>query len=272
MMISLFRSSVFIAVPLILCSWFTASDRAHAQTISIRDVQILHAQADQVMEAGNHDNARERYKVLIGYRMRKEGAKAYGIAAISNSFGVMQYKDGDFAKANEEFEKAISVLKAINAKDHPSMATALCNLGFSRIANGDNENAMELFEDALKTRLRRLGQTHPEVADCHEGLGLCFSAKNEADKARDAFQKCLDIRVKAFGEEHVETAAAYMGLSMAYLGKNDFAKADQFDSKAREILKKTGGVAPVVNRNPVSRLKIPHPRFFKVHSKLKRKP
>lgn len=239
--------------------------------IQMRDIQNLHGRADMTFEAGDFEMARKIYQNVLGYRMRRQGAKAYEIGAIHNNLGVMHYNEGDYEKAVELYEQAILIIRGTKGGEHPDLATTLCNKGFAKIANGEHELALESFQAALKARLRRLGQSHPDVADCHEGLGLYHSAKNESDKAIAAFQKCLDIRVKSFGEEHVETAAAYMGLGMAYLGKNDFEKAEEFDSKSKAILKKTGGVT-TINRNPQSQLKGPVVQVFKARSKLKRKP
>jgi tetratricopeptide (TPR) repeat protein len=272
-MISMTRSSRCFIACLTLWGSFVANERARGQSLpSLRQVKSLHALADQAVEAGKFANARERYENLIGFRMRHEGPKSYGVAAIKNNLGYMHYKEGNYEKASESFDDAVTMLKGINAKDHPAMAVSLSNLGFSKIGDGETEGTAMLFEEALKIRLRRLGLSHPEVADCHEGLGLCHSAANESKKAMEAFRKCLDIRIKAYGEMHVETAAAYMGLSMACLGNKNFADGGKYDAKATDILKKTGGVAPAPNRNPASRLKIPEARFFKVRSKLKRKP
>ena len=237
----------------------------------MKDIQMLHGRADATFEAGDYKTARKIYENVMGYRMRRQGAKAYEVGAIHNNIGLMHYGDGEFVKAFELFEKGYLNVRGLKGDNHTDTAICLCNMGYAKLANNEQEAAMELFEKALKARLPVLGQNHPEVADCHEGIGLCHSADNKSDEALKAFQKCFDIRMKAYGENHVETAAACMGLGMAYLGKNDFDKAEEFDTKARAILKKTGGVVEV-RRNPESRLKGPSVRIFKARSRLKRKP
>ena len=249
---------------------FPAETRAQGFNVTLKDIQMLHGKADKTFEAGDFELARKLYQNVMGYRMRRQGAKAYEIGAIHNNLGVMQYNEGDYDKAIELFEKALANIRGTKGGDHPEAAICLCNIGFAMVANGKGEDAKELFQEALKTRLRRLGLAHPDIADCHEGIGLCHSAKNESDEAIEAFQKCLAIRQKAYGEDNVETAAAYMGLSMAYLGKNEFDKVDEYDGKALAILKKTAAAGPI-NRNPESQLKGPAVRVFKARSKLKRK-
>jgi len=72
-----------------------------------------------------------------------------------------------------------------NGAEHPSVATALNNLGTLRHQLRDLNDAERLLTRALSIREKKLGKNHPDVAETMSNLAMVKKEKREYKKQKN---------------------------------------------------------------------------------------
>ena len=94
-----------------------------------------------------------------------------------NNMGDVYARNGDNAKAIEEFKKAIEI--------NPRYADAYHNLANTYQATGDNVQAIENYQKAL--------EYNPKLWQSYQNLAVIYFRQGEFQKAYDAIEKALEI-------------------------------------------------------------------------------
>lgn len=146
--------------------------------------------------------------------------------------GNVHFDKGDYDKAIEYYQKALTIDLNALGPDHPDMAASYNNLGIAYDAKGDYDRAVEYHRQALTIRLKALGANHPDVAQSYNNLGIAYDAKGEDDRAIEYHQKALTIRLKALEPGHPDVAASHNNLGTNYYHKSDYGRAIEYYQKA----------------------------------------
>ena len=103
---------------------------------------------------------------------------------------------GDYAKAEEYYNKALGIyLKKLGA-DHPYVATSYNNLAGVYDSQGKYAKAEEYYNKALGIYLKKLGADHPDVATSYNNLAGVYDSQGKYFDANNAYQKALLVMFK----------------------------------------------------------------------------
>ena len=121
--------------------------------------------------------------------INKEIGARIGEAACYENFGNLFQSVGEYRKAKEYLDKALAISKEIG--DKKGEATSYGNLGTVFRLLEEYENAMENYETALPIR-KDIGDRAGEATD-YGNLGIVFRVLGDCKKAREYQEKALVI-------------------------------------------------------------------------------
>jgi tetratricopeptide (TPR) repeat protein len=179
------------------------------------------AEAHRVMgiaryHLGQNDTAINNY--LAALSLFKSTNHLSGQAKVYNNLGNL-YKDLDYGKGLEYFNKALKMAEKLDATD--IIAGCLLNTGIIHYRKGR-------YEDALKSTTKSLDLykklNHPiGLTLSYQNLGVLFYSLKQLDKAENYLLKANSLARSA----NLETAIASNNLTLVeiYIAKKDLAKA-----------------------------------------------
>ncbi len=141
---------------------------------------------------------------------------------------------GNYEKAIENHEKALSVRLNIHGNQHSSTGESFNNLGILLCDYGNFEKSIEYLEKSLSINLKVHGNQHPLTAITYNNLGYIWSDK-DYDKAMEYYEKSLTIDLKVYGYQHPSTAITYNNLGYEWDEKGDYDKAIFYYEKSLAI-------------------------------------
>ena len=151
--------------------------------------------------------------------------------------GRVYYDKGDYDRAIESEQKALTFCLKTLRHDHPDVARSYNNLGRAYSSKGDEDRAIEYYQKTIAI----LGPEHPAVARIYDNLGSSHFMKGDYNLAVEYLQKALAIALKTWGPDDPELASSYNNLGMAYSSKGDYDGAIEYLQKALAILLKSLG-------------------------------
>jgi tetratricopeptide (TPR) repeat protein len=180
-------------------------------------------------QLGNYKRALEcNYKCLGLY---EELNNKLGIAQTLSNIAGIDFMQGEFEKAGQEYKQAIEIYRSIN--NLYGEANTLLNIAMISEKQGKKREAITQFNrtiliyDSLKNE--------EGLASAYMGLGLLFKGQEENDKALAMFLKALSL-YEVIGNNHRGTEALGC-LGATYLKKGDYEKAIEYNEK---FLKEAG--------------------------------
>ena len=106
---------------------------------------------------------------------------------------------GQYAKAEPLYERALAIWEKALGPEHPDVATSLNNLAVLYDDQGQYAKAEPLYQRALAIREKALGPEHPDVAPSLNNLASLYHDQGQYAKAEPLYQRALAIREKALG-------------------------------------------------------------------------
>ena len=100
------------------------------------------------------------------------------MAASYNNLGVVHYKLGDFEKAKDYYELALSIYQKKLGPENVEVAASYNNLGVVNNKLGDFEKAKEYHQLALSIRQKKLGPENVQVAASYNHLGVVHAEQS----------------------------------------------------------------------------------------------
>jgi tetratricopeptide (TPR) repeat protein len=111
-------------------------------------------------------------------------------------FAAFYYKHGKYAEAEQHFNSALKIQKAL--PDSPELAQALCGLGRLYTDQGKYVEAEPLFKQALAIQEKAI-PGHPDFADTLDAYAALLSKTDRqaaADEMRNRAQRVRQIHSK----------------------------------------------------------------------------
>ena len=176
-------------------------------------------------------------KKLLAF-LQKFGPQHASVATSYNNLGRVHNKLGDFEKAKEYHELALSITQKKLGLENVEVAVSYSNLGLVHDKLGDFEKAKEYHELALSITRKKLGPENVEVAASYNNLGLVHDKLGDFEKAKEYYELALSITQKKLGPENVEVAASYNNLGLVHNKLGDFEKAKEYHELALSITEK----------------------------------
>ena len=155
--------------------------------------------------------------------------------------GYDSYKDGDYNKALEYYNKALDIQKQILGEKDPDTVASYISIGRIYYVLGSYNKALEYYNKALDIRKQISGERHPNTAIIYNNIGGVYYVLGDYNKALEYYKKSLDIQKQVLGEKHVDTATSYKIIGAIYDDLSDYNKALEYYNKALDIRKQILG-------------------------------
>jgi TonB family protein len=131
---------------------------------------------------------------------------------------------GDRGQAERLLIDALLTGERTFGAEHPSLGTALNELGRLYIRQGQHECAEEVLERLLRIT-RTKGEEHPDVATALAGLAVVKRALGDDAAAEQLFRGALRIRERALAPQHMATVVAMEQLAETCAARGNVAEA-----------------------------------------------
>ena len=129
------------------------------------------------------------------------------MATSYNNLGYVHEQLGDFEKAKEYHELALSIRQKKLGSVNVEEATSYNKLGLVHNKPGDFDKAKEYPELALSIAQKKLGPQNVEVPTCYNNLGYVHEQLGDFEKAKEYHELALSIRQKKVGPVRVRDAS-----------------------------------------------------------------
>ncbi len=177
-----------------------------------QDYRIYYQKGVALKGSGQIDQAKDAFEACL--KVKPDFASAY------NALGGIFFIQGQYAKAAENFEKVVSMVKneGLKAKISQNIALAYTKLGDNASTDGSPKKAIDYLEKAVAS--------YPYDA-AYLSLAKIYSETGENDKAINAAEAALKNR-KTIGK-----GGPYYYMGVAYKKKGDVAKAKNMFDQAK---------------------------------------
>jgi tetratricopeptide (TPR) repeat protein len=163
------------------------------------------------------------------------------VAKVSNNLGALLYRQGDFAKARNCFERTLAIEENMFGLNHPELSQVLSNLGGLSRTVGNLEEARSYYERALAICEGASEPAEKKIAAILGNLASLFFDLDDITQARSYQERALDISERQWGADHPQTAAALNNLASILREQGDIDAADSCHGRALAIREKVLG-------------------------------
>jgi tetratricopeptide (TPR) repeat protein len=173
---------------------------------------------------GKHAQAEEQLLMALSLRQRLLKGDHELIAASYNDLG-FAYGEIDNDKALDYYEKALTIYQKLHGKEHPKIAIASTNIGFTYRALILYGDAVNNLETALKIWEKVYTRPHPSKAFVLLNLGKTYLAMGDKKAALGYYDKALAMYKSSYGNKHPEIAAVLNEIGALDLDAEEFGRA-----------------------------------------------
>jgi CHAT domain-containing protein/Tfp pilus assembly protein PilF len=199
------------------------------------------AKVTELYFAGKYDEALPLAEGLVGELEKAGETESFLMGKALNRLGGIYHGKGDYAKSEEYFLRARSVLEKAVGADHPDSLMVLYNLGIIYKEEGDYAKSKQFHRDALDGRVRVLGEDNTLVAASLTDLATVYRVTGDYTKAEEMQLRALAIREKLEGPEDPDVGQVLFNLGALYGAKKDWAKSAEVAERALRIWEKALG-------------------------------
>ncbi|HZT57799.1 MAG TPA: tetratricopeptide repeat protein, partial [Pyrinomonadaceae bacterium] len=199
------------------------------------------ARVTELYFAGKYDDALPLAEGLVGELEKSGETESTLMGKALNRLGGIYHGKGDYAKAEDYFLRARSVLEKAEGADHPDSLMVLYNLGIIYKEEGDYAKAAQFHREALDGRVRVLGEDSTLVAASLTDLATVYRVTGDYAKAEEMQLRALAIREKLEGPDDPDVGQVLFNLGALYGAKKDWAKAAEVTERSLRIWEKALG-------------------------------
>ncbi|GAB3421721.1 CHAT domain-containing protein [Niabella aquatica] len=222
--------------------------------------------AQQSFEAVKHLNSEDTAYIEAAYTLavvygalaRNDSAMVYHVKACDGAkkqYGASSQKYGRYLvdlattckeagklpEAEQQYQKAIAILKEINVPYKNDYAFSLIQLGNLYTLMGNLNKAEELFIAASNVAPREPLEKKTEYALALHELGILYERMGNYRKQETIQVQVLGMLKEMYGEQHSAYASALNNLAILYNRNHNLEMADSMFRKALEIKKQANG-------------------------------
>ncbi|MEM7585822.1 MAG: CHAT domain-containing tetratricopeptide repeat protein [Acidobacteriota bacterium] len=215
---------------------FEAGLEASAQTITDHDgakARQVTAEVIQAALAESADEATVFLRVFEALRQEFGSDHALTLKAMIGA-GYKLWQQGNYPRARELHEEALSILLRVAGPHHRDTITVLDNLALILRDQGDFKAAIRREEQLLEARRQTLGPEHPDTLRTMVQLAGVVKADGDYQRARSYEEQLLAIYRRTLGYDHLNTLTAEGNLAVTLHALGDFAGARSAFEKLRE--------------------------------------
>jgi tetratricopeptide (TPR) repeat protein/tRNA A-37 threonylcarbamoyl transferase component Bud32 len=142
---------------------------------------------------------------------------------------------GDYTRAQEFHERALSIYEAKVGSLHPQVGGVLNHLGLVAWKSGDFDRATSLYQRAMQIQSDTLGPDHPDVATVLNNFAIVREAAGDHEEATELYERALAIWERTFGADHPDVAMTLNNLAVIAEATGDYTRAKSLFARAVEI-------------------------------------
>lgn len=217
----------------------------------IADTQTSMAAALQRL--GEYELAIAAYTRSLEILEQEYGLSHPKVAGALEGIGSLERRVGNFDKAQDHLERALSILDAVSATPR-SRAGVLYALGNVHVSRGDLAMAATTHRRALRLYEAALPEEHPAIARALTVMAKIARLQGELEEARTLAARALQIKEAVYGPDHMSITFELTGL--AYI----LAESGDIDGGREQLLR--------VLAIRIKALGPDHPRTAGVHMNL----
>jgi tetratricopeptide (TPR) repeat protein len=155
--------------------------------------------------------------------------------------GNYYFKNGEYSKSINEFEKCYSLNKEKYGVNHILNGRIKQLIGNAFFKKGNMLNAIKNYQEALDINLLYFNESHIIIGEIYNNVGAVLDKRKEYDKALRCYVKALKIKLKNIGEIHTSVASSYHNIGMVWKSKGNLEMALENLLKSLDIRLKTIG-------------------------------
>ncbi len=144
---------------------------------------------------------------------------------LHNNLGVLHTLLGEYATAQEHYERAEALLRSRPGAPEPLLAATYHNLGELSVKQGRLVIARQKYMQAREHFTLILGEKHPIIAHPIAGLGDLDATTGDYDGAVRNYSEALALMEAAHGVEHPYLLQPLVGLGSVYAKRGQVAQA-----------------------------------------------
>jgi len=169
-----------------------------------RLAEALHAQAELLLDTGDHEEARALARRSYEIRRRADRADA---AESLNVLARIRWRLDDREEAIALHREALAWTADHLGMDSPDYIDGLNRLAVALRSRGQYEAAEPVLREALERQRNRIGGDHPTQAEILSELSKLFEAMEDPDQARPLAEEALAMNRRLYGENHPSIVA-----------------------------------------------------------------
>ena len=213
-------------------AFFLAGDAGHDRLAFRASSKLLQVLGDELerFEMGRHWG--ELAEMFLD-RLGLEGTVDEGDLALS--FGNVLSAENKLDEALASYQRARDLWADALGPEHPSVGTALNNIGIIQRKQAKYDEALASMTEALQIREATLGANHPKVGDALYNIGNVRRQLGQDDEALALFQRALGIWKSGLGPRHRTVAFGLSNIGNVHFGRGELDEALALYEQARDI-------------------------------------
>lgn len=222
---------------------------------SLRLVEPLVNKGRLILAKGDYTEADKVAQRANQIALNVYGDKSSKTASTQKLLGDIDYAIGDYDRAEDNIQKALTSQEKQFGPNHIEVAKSLAQLSLIKFYKGDEFVPVEkMMQEAQKIMGERLGTDNPQYADILKNVAIINIAAKKYNTAFTSLTQAEGIwRAKTGSKGNINAAAIYTLTGDVFYQIKNYKKSEEFYNQARDIYEK------YFNRT--------HPEYVKILSK-----
>lgn len=194
-------------------------------------------------ELSDDENALKYFnRALIIAVDRSGGLGSPDIASIHQDIGKVYNFQGNFSKAIEEYNYALSLQRELMGDSSRHVGQSLMLFGITYNSMKKYDMALDYYKDALNIYENIFKDNNSsEIANIYNNMGVVYENKKDNNHALLYYEMALNMRKELYDYEHPDIAYSYSNIAGVYDHLEEFDKAIAYYQKSIDVLKKSKG-------------------------------
>jgi pentatricopeptide repeat protein len=187
------------------------------------------------------DRVRKIQETLLYQWPAPTNFRPYQLALTLDEQGLINYYQGNYAKAEELYEKSLDIDRKQLEPSNTEIATMLHNLALTYFKEARYVESEQYEKESLAMR----GESgNPDrLATSHSVLARLYGAQGKYAEAESYYELMIEERIKALGAAHPDLAIDQHYLAEFYVTQGRFEEARRIEKAAITVLEKSLGPA-----------------------------
>jgi tetratricopeptide (TPR) repeat protein len=182
----------------------------------------------------------QQQSLALNEQVRANGPSSLEAAMNHANIGVIYRDLGQWERARDEFEIAITIMEPTLGDEHLEVAQAKKYLGDIFWRTGELEAAHRLLAQVTEIHRRRPGEEH-KLAACLAKMGSIQLASGDTSRAKESLETAHGIYVHTYHDQHPYVAKVLSRLAPVYLALGRDQEAENTLLRAQDILEASYG-------------------------------